>query len=51
MSEEFYSIPLEKMSAYLEDLLPEKDESEILQKVNTVEDLWTLSQMKLSARK
>jgi len=46
MSEDFYSIPLDLMSGYLEGNLSENDEKKILLKVNTVEDLWVLAQMK-----
>ncbi|MBQ7708617.1 MAG: hypothetical protein IJT74_01685 [Bacteroidales bacterium] len=46
MSEDFFNIPQDVMSDYLEGLLSEESEKEILLKVNTIEDLWTLAQMK-----
>ena len=46
MSEDFYSIPLDLMSEYLEGNLSENDEKKILLKVTTIEDLWALAQMK-----
>lgn len=46
MSEDFLNISPDRMSEYLEGLLPEESEIEILLKVNTVEDLWALAQMK-----
>lgn len=46
MSEDFYSIPPEMMSEYLEGLSTEDEEKAILLKVNTIEDLWALAQMK-----
>ncbi len=46
MSEDFYSIPPDMMSEYLEGLSTEDEEKAILLKVNTIEDLWVLAQMK-----
>ncbi len=46
MSEEFYSIPPEMMSEYMEGLSTEDEERAILLKINTIEDLWALAQMK-----
>lgn len=46
MSEDFFSIPPDMMSEYLEGLSTEDEEKAILLKVNTIEDLWVLAQMK-----
>ena len=46
MSEEFYSIPPEMMSKYMEGLSTEDEERAILLTINTIEDLWVLAQMK-----
>lgn len=46
MSEDFFSIPPDMMSEYLEGQLTEAEEEAILLKVNTIGDLWTLAQMK-----
>ena len=46
MSEEFYSIPPEMMSKYMEGLSTEDEEKAILLKINNIEDLWVLAQMK-----
>lgn len=46
MSEVFFSIPPDMMSEYLEGLSTEDEEKAILLKVNTIEDLWVLAQMK-----
>lgn len=51
MSEEFFSIPTEEMSDYLEGILPKEKEREILLKVNTIEDLWVLAQMRTLKKK
>ena len=50
MSEDFCSISPDRMSDYLEGLLPKKAERDILLKVNTIEDLWVLAQMKLKKK-
>jgi hypothetical protein len=50
MSEDFCSIPPDLMSDYLEGLLPKKVEKDILLKVNTIDDLWVLAQMKLQKK-
>lgn len=46
MSEDFFSIPPDMMSEYLEGLSTEDEEKAILLKVNTIEDLWVLARMK-----
>ena len=46
MSEDFYSVPPDIMSEYLEGLSTEEVEKSILLKVRTIEDLWVLAQMK-----
>ena len=46
MSEDFFSIPPDMMSEYLEGLSTEDEEKAILLKVNTREDLCVLAQMK-----
>lgn len=45
MSEEFFSIPPDTMSEYLEGLSTEGEEKAILLRVSTIEDLWVLAQM------
>lgn len=50
MSEDFFNITPDEMSDYLEGLLSEEGEKGILLKVNSVEDLWVLAQMKVAKK-